>query len=290
MTAAQQTRLTKQQVLALRGIRLPLTARKLMRAAGIYCEPAISIEYQRLAKQYALWARESGGATAQIGAYCGFVGPQGEPMGWLNRIDSIGRNGLHAAVLAPHLIRVQVFRRDSLFELLVTRHEVVSSQQRTRPSLVNTILFHGTNGTLLPEQTDTQAQFRAEILPMFRSQAGEVMAVPEVFAAGVRGALAGACCVGCNHCHLLQPEIPHGTSQVEGSQMRVVSRPSNDRDSGITIERVLADPAASFWLKGALRSALERDPVDAINDAEVLAKLLDQRCQMLLTEDFKQTK
>ena len=47
-------------------------------------------------------------------------------------------------------------------------------------------------------------------------------------------------------------------------------------------ERVLADPAASFWLKDALRSALDRDPVDAANDAEVLAQLLEQRCQEIL--------
>jgi hypothetical protein len=44
----------------------------------------------------------------------------------------------------------------------------------------------------------------------------------------------------------------------------------------LEIEQVLADPAASFWLKGALSSALDRDPVDAANDAEVLAQLLDR--------------
>ena len=49
------------------------------------------------------------------------------------------------------------------------------------------------------------------------------------------------------------------------------------------IEQVLADPAASFWLKGALSSALDRDPVDAANDAEVLAQLLDRRCQEILS-------
>jgi hypothetical protein len=49
-----------------------------------------------------------------------------------------------------------------------------------------------------------------------------------------------------------------------------------------TIEQVLADPAGSDWLKAALRSALSRDPVDAANDAEVLAKLLDRRCRQVL--------
>ena len=51
-----------------------------------------------------------------------------------------------------------------------------------------------------------------------------------------------------------------------------------------TIEEVLRDPSASFWLKAALRSALSRDPVDAANDAEVLALLLDRRCRSMLRE------
>ena len=46
----------------------------------------------------------------------------------------------------------------------------------------------------------------------------------------------------------------------------------------LEIEQVLSDPAASFWLKDALRSAKARDPVDAANDAEVLFRLLDERC------------
>jgi len=46
--------------------------------------------------------------------------------------------------------------------------------------------------------------------------------------------------------------------------------------------QIMADPAASGWLKAALHTALSRDPVDAANDAEVLAKVLDRwRRQML---------
>ena len=44
------------------------------------------------------------------------------------------------------------------------------------------------------------------------------------------------------------------------------------------IDAILAAPAASYWLKTALRSALCRDPVDAANDSEILARLLKDRC------------
>jgi len=37
---------------------------------------------------------------------------------------------------------------------------------------------------------------------------------------------------------------------------------------------ILVDISASNWIKDALRSALERDPVDALNDAEILTKAL----------------
>ena len=45
---------------------------------------------------------------------------------------------------------------------------------------------------------------------------------------------------------------------------------------------VLGDPAASFWLKDALQSAQRRDPVDAANDADVLARLLDRCSRAIL--------
>ena len=51
-----------------------------------------------------------------------------------------------------------------------------------------------------------------------------------------------------------------------------------------SIEEVLRDPAASLWLRNALRAALVRDPVDAANDAEVLARLLDRRCRSILSQ------
>ena len=47
-------------------------------------------------------------------------------------------------------------------------------------------------------------------------------------------------------------------------------------------EGLLDDPSASDWLKGALRSALERDPVDALNDALLLASTLEERLRTVL--------
>ena len=48
------------------------------------------------------------------------------------------------------------------------------------------------------------------------------------------------------------------------------------------IEEVMADPSSSVWLKTALRAALERDPVDALNDTLALAGILEQRLRTVL--------
>ena len=51
-----------------------------------------------------------------------------------------------------------------------------------------------------------------------------------------------------------------------------------------SVAEVLSDPAASLWLTTTLRSALLRDPVDAANDCEFLARLLAGRCEQLLSD------
>jgi hypothetical protein len=48
------------------------------------------------------------------------------------------------------------------------------------------------------------------------------------------------------------------------------------------VQQVLEDQTASYWLKESLQSALMRDPVDALNDALLLASLLDTRLRIVL--------
>lgn len=44
-----------------------------------------------------------------------------------------------------------------------------------------------------------------------------------------------------------------------------------------TVKEILGDFAASSWLKQAIITLERRDPVDAANDAELLAELMNQR-------------
>lgn len=53
--------------------------------------------------------------------------------------------------------------------------------------------------------------------------------------------------------------------------------PAELPDEVLEAQVVLADPSTSYWLKSAIEAALTRDPVDALNDALVLAAVLDGR-------------
>ena len=48
------------------------------------------------------------------------------------------------------------------------------------------------------------------------------------------------------------------------------------------VEHVLSDPAASHWLKAAVRDSMERDPTDALNDALALAGVLEERLRQVM--------
>ena len=47
------------------------------------------------------------------------------------------------------------------------------------------------------------------------------------------------------------------------------------------IRQILNGPGTSHWLKNALTTALDRDPVDAVNDAELLAMVLGYRADKI---------
>jgi hypothetical protein len=48
-----------------------------------------------------------------------------------------------------------------------------------------------------------------------------------------------------------------------------------------SVQTIMADGTTSVWLKAALHSALQRDPVDSLNDALLLAGLLEERLRLL---------
>jgi hypothetical protein len=199
-------RLNAEQVLALRGLRLPGTALKQLQQTGIYCEPSVSIEHQHLAQKYVIRGVESGGGVAELGHYVGFVDTHGRSLPWLQRVHSVGRNGLHAIVVAAQIVRLQMFRRGQTYDLLVTQHHLESVQEGRRPTLKNKIIFHGIHGTLALDLRREGSHFSGQVTPAFLTRSGEPLLIPEMLLEAVCRITSAASCVGCCHCHLLRPD------------------------------------------------------------------------------------
>ena len=193
-------------VLARQGLRLPRIVLKRLRDAGIYCQPTVSIEHQNLAKNYVLRGLESGGAIADMGAYSSFIGEAGETLAWLQRVDSIAVNGVHAIAVAPLFVRLEMLRIERTYDLLITRHSLTKSENGKRPQLVSSILFYGRRGSLEMELWGKDSGFRGTLCPVFYTRAGESATLPEAFQSAVARTTAGVCCLRCRHCHLLSPK------------------------------------------------------------------------------------
>ncbi len=195
------------EILARQGLRFPAITLKCLQTAGIYCQPSVSIEHQHLAKKYVLRGVESGGAVAEVGAYASFVDEQGNALPWLQRVDSIGVNGVHAIVVAPVLIRVQMLRIARTYDLLITRHQLAKSGDNQRPRLESSVLFYGRRGGLEMELWGKDNAFRGTVYPVFYTRSGERVALPNHLQDAATRMTAAVCCVGCRHCHLLEPNL-----------------------------------------------------------------------------------
>jgi hypothetical protein len=193
------------QILALRGLRLPAATLKSLQATGIYCQPSVSVEHQHLAGRYVLRGAESGGAVADLGAYSSFANDEGQLLSWLQRVDSIAVNGVHAIVVAPVLVRLHMVRVRHTYDLLITKHQLAAVEGTRRPALQNSILFYGRRGTLEMDLCGKDSGYIGMVRPLFFSRSGEPAAIPATFEESVLRVTAAVSCIGCRHSHLLQP-------------------------------------------------------------------------------------
>jgi hypothetical protein len=68
---------------------------------------------------------ESGGSNRDIGRYVTFCDERGEPVPWLQLIDSVATNGRHSVVIATAFISVDVFRIRNTYDLLIAKRQVI---------------------------------------------------------------------------------------------------------------------------------------------------------------------
>jgi hypothetical protein len=195
----------------LHGLALPAIVLRALQKRGVYCTPGVSLEHQHLAKRYVLRGVESGGAVSDMGRACAFVSPDGDPLPWLQSLDSIAVNGRHAIFLAENLVRVEMLRTVRTCELAITLHTLSYMPDRNRPEVASTLLFRGHDGVLpIDLWGDEHRVLRGKLTPIFYNRAGEVLHLPQRFEEAIRKVTAAVCCVGCKHAHVGVPPVAGG--------------------------------------------------------------------------------
>lgn len=202
---------------ARRGLILPRSAARKLAEVGIFAKAAVSLEHQHLARRYVIRGVESGGAVEGLGHYVTFCGENGEPLSWLHPLDSIGVNGVHAVVIAPIVVRVELFRRGHTCDLLITRHAPGPVENGKRPLLESKVLFRAHDGYLALDLVKEHKNQRGSVMPTFHSRGGEPLPVPGKFELAVKAVTHGSVCVGCSHSHYLSAPEPERTPISEAS-------------------------------------------------------------------------
>ncbi len=197
----------KLATLAQRGLTLPEPTRKEILKTGIFCRPTLELVYQQQNKRWALRGEESGGAVALLGHYAGFADVEGRPIAWMQRVQNFMPNGVHAVVIEPAFCRVEMFRYENTYDVLITRHSLTGEGQK-RPRIASEIVYYRRAGTLATELWGKDAAFRGGASPRFFRRNGEEELPPEKFIDSLLKVTEAVCCVGCKHTHLLELSVP----------------------------------------------------------------------------------
>ena len=199
------------------GLRLTRQALRVLKERGIFAHSPVSLEHQHLAKSYVVRGLESGGGAGDVGRYVTFTQPDGQAVEYLHPVEAIGVNGLHAVVVAPVLVRLEILRKGRTYELLITHHRSGIASDGNRPPLETKVLFRGIHGRLELDLSGKDKRQAGAVLPVFYSLAGEEVIIPRRFHAAVRAITKAVNCVGCSHCHFSRApkgEIRIGFSSV----------------------------------------------------------------------------
>lgn len=174
---------------------LPRMMVRKLESAGVYCQTWVTVEKQARAGRWVLRGVESGGSTREVGRYISFFAPDGGRLPWLQKMDRIGSNGVHAVLVGDELVSVEMARIEQTYELLIVRYKLGGAGPAKKPPIESKVVFRGIDGQLSEERR------KQGLAPEFFSRSGEVRPIPELFCDAVKLVAAGVSCRNCRHCH-----------------------------------------------------------------------------------------
>jgi hypothetical protein len=231
------------------GVSLPENVLTQLSALGIYAQPALKKMWQPRRDRFVLIGEESGGAALvrngnmpmDVGRYITFADELGRPLPRIKLTESLCGSGRHASVLAPLLVRIEIYRVNKICQLLVTRHEV----EQSKPYRVrNSIVFRGLDGTVDVERLRARRNSHSSVLPKFLSEALDSgLEIPPTLRTAIAAATVGSVCVRCSHSHFTTDALPEDSSEHTSAAPSVTSTDGN-APSSVSLEPTPAPPEA----------------------------------------------
>jgi hypothetical protein len=176
-----------------------------LRMAGIVARARIKVDFSLTHRCFVLCAEESGGATANVGHYCGFLPLTGDPTFFVRPVTLAMPNTVHADVSAASLVSIEMLRYSTTYSLNVFLHWVATAPGRDAlPTHHQKLLFTANRGVLSqPLWQDRKTAQAGAHIPGFHRRTGDPLLIPPALHEAVGAITDAVCCVGCRKSHFL---------------------------------------------------------------------------------------
>ena len=176
-----------------------------LRTAGIVARVRMKVEFSSTHRRFVLCAEESGGASANIGHYCGFLPLAGDPTFFARPVTLAMPNTVHADVSAAFLVSIEMLRYGTTCTLNIFLHWLTTSlAPDAPPTHRQKLLFSAIRGVLSKPlwQEGKTAQVGA-LIPAFHRRTGDPLLIPPGLHEAVGAITDAVCCIGCRKTHFL---------------------------------------------------------------------------------------
>ena len=176
-----------------------------LRTAGIVARVRMKVEFSSTHRRFVLCAEESGGATANIGHYCGFLPLAGDPTFFARPVTLAMPNTVHADVSAASLVSIEMLRYGTTYTLNIFLHWLTTSQgPDVLPAHRQKLLFSANRGVLSqPLWQEGKTAQVGVLIPAFHRRTGDPLLVPTGLHEAVGAITDAVCCIGCRKTHFL---------------------------------------------------------------------------------------
>jgi hypothetical protein len=165
----------------------------------------MKVDFSSTHRRFVLCAEESGGATANVGHYCGFLPLTGDPTFFVRPVTLAMPNTVHADVSAASLVSVEMLRYGTTYTLNIFLHCLTTAAgPEALPAHHQKLLFSAHRGVLSDPLWQEGKKAQAGVhLPAFHRRTGDPLLIPSALHEAVGAITDAVCCVGCRKSHFL---------------------------------------------------------------------------------------